>query len=250
MNPVFTKSFSVKLNEVDHRGAAKISHIFNWFQNVASLHSSTLGYPVTDLIKKNLTWVVAKYHLRIKKYPYWRENISLSTWRIKEKNNSAPREFVIKNENGKDLVQCSAIFKLLDLKSRKTVSPQKFLPDYPLMDEKVFNDDSPDIEEPGQWDFSTELTTRRSDIDINGHINNTLFMEWATENLPDDIYNSCRVSEMAVIFRKEAFYKDVLISTSKEVSTDNGKAFIHQILKKENKSVLAMLSTKWTELKK
>lgn len=37
---------------------------------------------------------------------------------------------------------------------------------------------------------------RRSDVDMNGHINNVTFLAWAIETMPNDIYESHRVSEV------------------------------------------------------
>ena len=37
---------------------------------------------------------------------------------------------------------------------------------------------------------------RRSDVDMNGHINNVTYLAWALETMPNDIYESHRVFEV------------------------------------------------------
>lgn len=37
---------------------------------------------------------------------------------------------------------------------------------------------------------------RRSDVDMNGHINNVTYLAWAIESMPNDVYESHRVCEV------------------------------------------------------
>ena len=39
---------------------------------------------------------------------------------------------------------------------------------------------------------------RRSDVDMNGHVNNVTYLAWALETMPNDIYESHRVCEVTV----------------------------------------------------
>lgn len=50
---------------------------------------------------------------------------------------------------------------------------------------------SPQYEGPKQ-------VARRSDVDMNGHINNVTYLAWALETMPNDVYSTHRVYEVRV----------------------------------------------------
>ncbi len=47
MNAIYSKTFTVQINEVNHAASINISGILNWFQNVASEQSASIGIPIT-----------------------------------------------------------------------------------------------------------------------------------------------------------------------------------------------------------
>jgi acyl-ACP thioesterase len=246
LNKIFTDSFEVRLNEVNHLGKTKPVHILNWFQHASSTHSSIVGYPVTSLIKKNLTWVITRYHIIINKYPKWRDKISVSTWRSGERPNFAPREFKIEDSLKNKLVYATSSFKLLDLHTKKTVSPKIYLPDYPVFEKREIEDEFlslPELEIP---DFQKDLNVRRCDLDINSHVNNTLYLEWAIESVPEKIFNDFQISEIEIGFNRPSFYGDKIISMTKKADNTNN-VFFHKIVRKTDNTVLAKLKTKWNE---
>jgi len=244
LNKIFTDSFEVRLNEVNHLGRTKPVHILNWFQHASSTHSSVVGYPVTNLIKKNLTWVITRYHIIIIRYPNWRDKISVSTWRSGERPNFAPREFKVSDNHGNKLIYATSSFKLLDLETKKTVSPKIHLPDYPVYEKREIEDDFLSLPELQNPDFQKTLNVRRCDLDINSHVNNTLYLEWAIESVPEKIFNDFQICEVEIGFNRQAFYGDKIISMTKKSDKDNN-VFLHKIVLEKNNTVLAKLKTKW-----
>jgi acyl-ACP thioesterase len=244
LDKIFTDSFEVRLNEVNHLGKTKPVHILNWFQHASSTHSSVVGYPVTDLIKKNLTWVITRYHIIIKKYPQWRDKITVSTWRSGERPGFAPREFKVEDSLGSKLVYATSSFKLLDLETKKTVSPKIHLPDYPVLEKREIEDEFLSLSELQNPDFQKYLNVRRCDLDINSHVNNTLYLEWALESVPEDVFNHSQVCEIEIGFNRPSFYGDRIVSMTKKSDGDNN-VFFHKIVLEKNGTVLAKLKTKW-----
>lgn len=247
MNKIFKDSFEVRLNEVNHLGRTKPVHVLNWFQHASSTHSSVVGYPVTSLIKKNLTWVITRYHIIINTYPKWRDKVSVSTWRSGERLNFAPREFKVEDSLGNKLIYATSSFKLLDLEIKKTVSPKIHLPNYPVFEKREIEDEFSSLYELNNPDFQKILNVRRCDLDINKHVNNTLYLEWAIESVPEIIFNNFQIREIEIGFNKSSFYGDRIISMTKKSDIDNN-VFWHKIVREKDNSILAKLKTKWVEI--
>ena len=48
-----------------------------------------------------------------------------------------------------------------------------------------------------------EYTIQRKDIDINGHVHNTYYLDFAYEILPNEIYDNCNFDNLEIMYKKE-----------------------------------------------
>lgn len=87
----------------------------------------------------------------------------------------------------------------------------------------------------------------RKDIDTNGHVNNTVYVDWAIDRVPEGIYEDYKLQEIAVSYKKEC-KKDVkikVISNIKEID-DNKKLITSKIVNDEDAKILyCKVSTIW-----
>ena len=90
-----------------------------------------------------------------------------------------------------------------------------------------------------------KLTVRRSETDTNGHTNNTRYVEWAVDDVPDDIYVNYKADEIRVLYRKECRAGDeVTVKTYLENAGD-GIEIITAMTDRED-NVLCKMSTLWS----
>lgn len=247
MDAVHTETFTVRLNEINHLGTAKISAIFNFFQNTSSDQSAILGFPITELIKKNLTWVVSRYHLKIFRMPLWKEAVIVRTWRSAQKGFFAPREFEILDTEGKTVVLATSSFVLLDMTSKKPVSPKEHFPEYPIGEKRAISDDFSSLPELTETDLEMTFTVRRHDLDVNRHVNNALYIEWAMENVPDTVFDEYVPSEIEVSFRAEAFSGDSVVSKTQMLNQNSSASFLHKLVREKDGKELTRLKTTWVK---
>lgn len=248
MNPVFEKQYEVGFNEVDFDGMMKSVSIMDWFQNTASSQSHALGIPVTDLISRGITWVVYKYRLKIIKRPRWRDPVKVRTWRRPQLNDfSAPREFEVTAADGSILAIATGIFKLIDIKSKTVLSPEVMIPHYPLFDRILFQEDTMTSfsELADGYDFESSFKIRRSDLDMNRHVNNVNYVSWAMESVPDALWKKNWASEIEVFFKRSAEYPGTIVVKTQKQDNYSLPCFHHTISGVD--SVLAFVKTLWSE---
>ena len=53
---------------------------------------------------------------------------------------------------------------------------------------------------------------RRSDLDMNEHVNNASYLKWLLEDVPEGVQDDMRVAGVDIEFRAEARYGDDVIS--------------------------------------
>ena len=66
--------------EADERGRASILTVCNYLQEAAGNHAFHLNLAVDQLLKQDLTWVLARLHVRMNSYPRWRDELAITTW--------------------------------------------------------------------------------------------------------------------------------------------------------------------------
>ena len=103
----------------------------------------------------------------------------------------AYRDFEVYDKQGNKLAIATTKWVLLEADTRKI----KRIPDtlqeeyYSEPDRYVFEEEIEKLREPETEEISIKLKTRRTDLDINNHVNNLNYLDFAYEILPDEIYN-------------------------------------------------------------
>ena len=104
----------------------------------------------------------------------------------------AYRDFEIYDENENKLAIATTKWVLLDFDTRKIQKiPEALSQEYKSESEiSVFEEELDKLREIETEDISIKLKIRRTDIDINNHVNNLNYLDLAYEVLPEHIYNS------------------------------------------------------------
>ena len=120
-----------------------------------------------------------------------------------------------------------------------------FLLKIPLPDrERAIEDSFPKLPQPVKPDIEKHFDVRLHDLDINQHVNNVKYIEWALESIPLNIWNAKMISSLEITFRSETRYGE-----SVTVQTENrNDCFIHRIISEKDQRSLALLRTRWGDI--
>jgi len=245
MDIIYEKFLRVQSHEINCHGVVRLPEMFTHFQNIATEHGAHSGVPITTLIENNLTWVVARYHVMISRYPSWREHIRIKTWRSGVRMLIANREFEVVDESDCPLMVATASFMLLDLLTRRAVAPGDYFPVYPAMDQRVIRESYRPVAKMETPEYAVSLRVRRHDLDLNSHVNNARYIEWALESIPDDVFHDYYPSNIEVSFRGEALFGDTVSSRCQQVHGEAERSFLHSIVRESDGRELTRLKTVW-----
>ena len=116
------------------------------------------------------------------------------------------RDFEIYDEQGNLIIKASSKWVLLDIEKGKIVriEPELMNKYEPEFDKEVFEKSEFDkINEPNEYQFETEYTVRRADIDVNNHMHNLNYIELANEALPEEVYKGALFNDVRITYKKE-----------------------------------------------
>lgn len=246
MEAIFEHRVRVRFYEVDCSGLIKPTSIFNYLQDAAASHVRKLGVAVSDLKARNLTWVISRFNLRLMQYPRGNDVLTIRTWPSTLDGLFSCREYVITGGDGNEVAVATSSWAAVNIASRRPVRLKDHLPDFPLLAKRALEDDFLSLPVPDTVAGEKLFQVRRSDLDINRHVNNAVYVEWALETVPDEIANRYRLSAIEVGFRGEAFHGDTVICRcATELSPDAEIVCLLQVLNKESGKELTRFRTLW-----
>jgi acyl-ACP thioesterase len=86
---------------------------------------------------------------------------------------------------------------------------------------------------------------RRGDLDVLRHVNNTRYVEWGLETVPDDVLETHRPSAFEIAFRREAVSGDAVLARTRRQAGRDTPAFAHELRSVRADHELARMASVW-----
>jgi acyl-ACP thioesterase len=215
-------------------------------QEVAAAHAEILGVGVESLIKSGVAWVLSRLHLEIERWPTAEDEIVIVTWPEAANRLYTERRFDIFDPSDQRICKVSSLWLVLDLQRRRPVR----LP--PQVNDRLKEhelDPEPRkfgaLAEPAPIERELAFTVRRSDLDLADHVNNTSYVEWAIEAVPDEIWSSRQLAELEIHFLSECHLGQTVVSRSQATERQSASEVRHQLIREEDTVEVARALTLW-----
>lgn len=192
-------------DEADFTGKWRPGDIFRAMQRAAEIHANELGWGYAVLIEKNIAWVLTRTQVQMDAYPKVWDGITIVTWTGLIKHSVFPRYFEFRAADGSVLGKAITLWVLLDLKERCMVSADRAGIDVPA-DEghaPALPFPSAPRELKGVEPKLKEKLPVYTDFDINGHVNNTRYIDWLCDLFPTERYQGHFMQELTVNYAGE-----------------------------------------------
>lgn len=171
--------------------------------NTANCQSSYLHNTVEEFLNKGYTWMLYKWRFEIERMPEIGETIKIDTWASEFKRLNACREFNIYNQNDELLVKVSAIFLVIDMKDKKPIRiPEILAKKYEPEAKKNFKKIER-IKQFGEIFSEKEIEIKKENIDVNEHVNNTVYIDWISKSIPYDFKEKKSLKELNLVYNRE-----------------------------------------------
>jgi len=164
--------------DIDHQFKLRVQSVARFFQEMAVFHSTKIGAGPDVLFEKGVVWFLHRLEIEFFRYPILGEKIQITTWSRGFKGYKGFREYAIDSSQGQ-VARGSSVWLFFDLK-RKRISkvPIQISRRYEIENEKGFDREIDDWETCGKIlpEKQMDISLRYSDFDVNGHVNNTIYL--------------------------------------------------------------------------
>jgi len=243
---IYRKEYTIHTYETDALGLAKTVTLLNYLQDAAGDHAGRLGWSVLDLVKRNMTWVLSRYHILVHRYPGMGERLEVTTWPSGKTGYFATRDFEVSDANGGPVVSATSSWMILGLERKQPLKIDDIIDTPYAIDKRALDDPFGSLPVPASRDAELRFRVEAGHIDWNRHVNNAVYVQWALEAVPPEVLRGGRAVELEVSYRAEAFYGDEVVSAAQRLPDEApGPRFLHQILNAATGTELTRLRTRW-----
>ena len=199
----YKEIYQPRISDYDRNGKLYYESILQILETAGSHHSDTVGDSVIEGSQSGIAWILTEWRVQVLRRTDSKEKLQITTWvRGKAPASAVYRDFLLTDETGAEVIRAEAKFALFDLTtSRLTRISEELLGSYQPEDKTVF-EDAQRLRAPSDFSSETELKLRRSDIDFNGHVHNTRYVDLAMEALPNEIFASDDFTELHILYYK------------------------------------------------
>ncbi len=241
--PIFEKKFQIPSYFVDDRSQLTVSSLFSLLQEVSDSHATLLGAGWHALRDRGFFWVLTRMRLKINRLPEWTEPVLMRSWVRKSEAATSPRDYELLDAEGNLLVAGSSIWAILDTAEarpqRMSIFDGMFLPQ-----ERSAIDGKPPkigpVSLPDMLPGAKEAV--HSDIDMNHHVNNARYIQWAFDAVNEEFRQTHRLKDVSVNFISQAKLGDRYVVCSEPVAENTFKT---AILSADGLTTYCRLQTEW-----
>ena len=224
---------------------ARLIDLLDCMQDAAGIHADSLGAGIRALMEKGLTWVLARLHVRCAPLPPGCRNVRVSTWPSGRKRVFALREFRLADDADHEIMRATSAWILLNVAARRPVRLDPHLPVFTRHPGRMIEDDFPTLPAPQSGAPSSVFRAVPADIDINRHVNNTVYLDWALRAVPAEIRSGRRLAVLEAAFLGEAFLGDEVLCGTQSINENGGVVLLQNLRDVASGRELTRLRTCW-----
>lgn len=203
MNPIYVHNYKIEAHNIDRYNRLRPSAILYIAQEMGGIHSALMNLDYDTLAQQRLFWAVTRHRVQITRMPMVDETIRVETWPLPATRVAFPRSVIAYDEQGNECFRVMSLWVLMNMDTRQMILPGKSGISVlgTLRGNELPVPNGLILRKAGT--VSTR-TVRFSDLDRNGHMNNTRCMEWIDDLLPSAFHRDHIVKEFVVCYLAEA----------------------------------------------
>jgi len=220
----YIQEYTIPCYDTDASGRLKPASFMNLAQEAAGQHAVYLGFGYDDLIATNTAWILSRVHIRFVDTPMWKDDVVLTTWHKGANRLFFVRDFRLTDKEGRTRVEATTSWLVMNLETRRLVRDPQLREGSECL-EDVIATPAGKVQMPKDVEpqLMFEHLVAYSDIDVNGHANNAMYMQWAMDAVDYDIASTRPVKEVTINFNHETKAGDIVALYKSIIKTEDGR---------------------------
>lgn len=212
----FSADYTIPCYDTDLHQRLKPAAFLNMAQEAANVHAEYLGVGYDSLGTTGQAWVMSRMRVVFEQMPVWRQRVNLKSWHKGAAGFMFLRDFLLVDAEGDSLVKATTSWLVVDMATRRLARRGAFA-EFAADESKCIPESV--IEEPAAKVVLPEgarlvaTTTHRtsfSDLDMNHHVNNVMYVVWAMDAVGLEVTEPRPLRELEINFNNEVRPEDTV----------------------------------------
>ncbi|MBQ8201107.1 MAG: hypothetical protein IJZ74_05005 [Clostridia bacterium] len=204
MLKTFSEEFLIRSYQADVTNHITPSAILQIMQEMAGAHAEMLDIGRSVLLNHNLVWILTRVEVQMDRYPTAGETLYVETFPMPNRRWFFPRYFIFRDGSGMQIGCAGSLWALLDVTSRRMSKPDPVMHMLPDNSDLTAPMGLPaTVEEIAIPPVTAMLLPQYTDLDVNGHVNNTRYIDWCCNALGIDTMKQYCLSRFVLNFNQE-----------------------------------------------
>ena len=202
MGIIYEKEYELTDMQTDAFGRAKPSALLSFAQDIAGEHAASFSDNWEQLQNKHLFWAVTRHYLEVFTLPKVGDTILLKTWPMVTTRVAYPRAVEGYGKDGTRLFRMVSLWVLMDTEKRSLVLPCR---GGLTIDgcNRGCEAPLPISLSPVAYEYTATRRVQYSELDRNGHMNNTRYLDWINDLLPLEFHKTHAIESCTICYLQE-----------------------------------------------
>ncbi len=198
------ETYRVMSHDVNMMGTFRAAAMMRYMQETAYRHMNGTGPAEGVLRRDGRAFLLSRIALNVKGTIRHGDDFELETWAEESSGISFGRTFLLRSEKGELIAEARSVWILYDFGARRIMRCSEL--------EHSYGAEPPhDMELPRRLTLPQELEfepvgdhrVRYADVDVNGHMNNTVYADVLCGEIPEICSGEARVSSLYINYSNE-----------------------------------------------
>lgn len=228
---VYKKKYHVELSDIDFMKELKLSSLFNYFQDIASEAVENIGYGIITLEQKfGVAWILIRIRVDIFRNPLWNEDVFVETWHQESRNLEFERDFIVRDSKGSIIALAVSTWVIVDIKTKRIRKADLLGLNYPKnIKDRAIDCKLRKLKPFGQKEAVYKKVVGYSDIDLNGHINNSKYIDFAMDCFSIESHLGHRVKSLEINYINETLPGEIMVLNRDISALDSSLLYIEGV---------------------
>lgn len=249
MGLLYQESVKVRHYHCNALGETTLPAILDIMLIASNNQEATIPEAKEGFRQEGWAWIITQNQIDINRLPRYNEDIIAETEATTYNKFFSKRHYALKTSDGLVLAQAETTFALIDLNQRSIVRIPEIVAEW----YQVEKEERPSRRKRLSKEVAHESKVDRFevkflDIDLNNHVNNTIYLRWITNSLGMEWFEKYTPTTFTIAYEKEmylhqegAVHSD-LSTLSKDLKSDGTFNTQHVIDSEDNAHCLAEIT--------
>ena len=209
---IYEKQHTLLMRDCDMHRRVKPSTVLALFQDCSEALTEGWGVGLEYMLDRGVIWVAARLECGvIGRLPEHTETVTVRGWATRCRSGIFPFRYEILGAAGEKQVEGCSMWVLADLENHSMMSPN--IPKITLPTPEPADTPRPRMPAilPAADPRHTPRRVQFSEVDINGHLTNTRYVDWMTDLVDHEFHRTHPMTGLRIDYRRETFPDEEIV---------------------------------------